>query len=216
MTRPALLCGTAVTTALGLHAWLLLSTPGVHGGGDLTPHLRLVQHMAEAPAIRNVYPPLYHGLGALLAPHVGLSAYAELFAFLSAAAMIAAFRFFQRATRLPDTATALFALSPYGIALSVCLPKVEAAGYAVVSLQVPMLTFEHWGFQLAARDVSAPALRARLEAFTPAVPTRYLNREAVQAAQRWGKELVQDAEDVPVNDQFTLPLPGLYRETLRR
>lgn len=93
---------------------------------------------------------------------------------------------------------------------------MAAAGFRVVSLQVPMLTFEHWGFQVGALDASVKTLQERLDAYRPTVPTRYLNREAVQAARRWGKELLRDAGDVPINDQFTLPLPGLYRETLRR
>ncbi|MCZ6531877.1 MAG: hypothetical protein O7A08_02805 [SAR324 cluster bacterium] len=93
---------------------------------------------------------------------------------------------------------------------------MRAAGFQVVSLQVPMLTFEHWGFQVGSRRQSEGEMQARLEAFRPAVPTRYLNREAVQAAWRWSKEFLLDAADVPINDQFTLPLPGLYRETLRR
>ena len=93
---------------------------------------------------------------------------------------------------------------------------MEAAGLRVVSLQVPMLTFEHWGFQVGTLDRSASDMRARLEEFRPVVPTRYLNREAVQAAWRWDKEFAADGAEVPVNDQFTLPLPGLYRETLRR
>ncbi len=93
---------------------------------------------------------------------------------------------------------------------------MEAAGLRVVSLQVPMLAFEHWGFQVGSLGATAAALKARLEAFTPAVPTRFLNREAVQAAHRWGKALDVADADIPVNDQFTLPLAELYRETLRR
>ena len=54
--------------ALIVHALLLVLRDGLHGGGDLTPHLRLVQLMAENPGLRSVYAPLYHGVGALLTP----------------------------------------------------------------------------------------------------------------------------------------------------
>ena len=120
----------SAATALALHAALLLARPGLHGGGDLYPHLRLVQEMAEQPSLRSVYPPAYHALGALLAPLVGLAAYPEWFGWLSAAALIAAFRAFQRSADLPDAASALFAWTPYAFALTWCLPKIEVAGYA--------------------------------------------------------------------------------------
>jgi hypothetical protein len=116
--------------ALALHAALLLARPGLHGGGDLRPHLRLIQEMAEAPGLHSVYAPAYHVLGALFSPLVGLAAYPQWFAWLSAAALIAAFRLFQRSAGLPDAASALFAFTPYAFALTACLPKVEAAGYA--------------------------------------------------------------------------------------
>jgi hypothetical protein len=122
---------TCAFLALVLHASLLLSASGIRGGGDLVPHLRLIQQMGEAPALRNVYAPAYHVLGALIAPLSGLAAYPRLFAFGSALALIFGFRFFQRAARLPDAAAALFALSPYSLTLSYCLPKAEFAGHAV-------------------------------------------------------------------------------------
>ncbi|HVN36952.1 MAG TPA: hypothetical protein VMW19_02105 [Myxococcota bacterium] len=121
----------SAAAALALHAALLVGRPGLHGGGDLRPHLRLIELMREQPGLHNVYAPAYHALGALLAPVVGLAAYPEWFAWLSAAALIAGFRLFQRSAGLPDAAAALFAFAPYGFALSWCLPKVEAAGYAI-------------------------------------------------------------------------------------
>jgi len=138
MSGPALFRWSAAG-ALVFHALLLLTTLGVEGGGDLVPHLRLVQRMAEDPALRNVYPPFYHALGALALPLVGLAAYPEWFAWASAAALIAGFRSFQRAAALPDAAAALFAWAPYGFALTRCLPKVEAAGYAVAFLGLALL-----------------------------------------------------------------------------
>jgi hypothetical protein len=120
----------SAAAALALHAAVLLAQPGLHGGGDLRPHLRLIQQMAEEPALRNVYAPAYHAAGALLSPLTGLEAFPEWFGWLSAAALLFAFRAFQRSAGLPDAASALFAFAPYGFALTACLPKVEAVGYA--------------------------------------------------------------------------------------
>jgi hypothetical protein len=132
--RPAPLNGwlfrTSAALALALHAALLWARPGLHGGADLYPHLALIRQMAESPALRNVYPPLYHALGALLAPLLGLEHYPQWLALLGAAALIAGFRSFQRAAGLPEAASALFALAPYSFALTQCLPKVETLGYA--------------------------------------------------------------------------------------
>lgn len=129
----------SAAAALSLHAGLLLASDGVRGGGDLTPHLRLIQRMGEDPGLHNVYAPAYHAIGALLAPLTGLAAYPEWFAFASAALLILAFRFFQRSAGLPDVCAAIFALSPYLFALTRCLPKVEAAGYAVALLGLGLL-----------------------------------------------------------------------------
>ena len=90
---------------------------------------------------------------------------------------------------------------------------MAAAGFRVVSLQVPMLTFEHWGFHVGSLQLSAAEMKARLDRFSTPVPTRYLNRAAVQAAHRWDKELPLSQlnnEALPVNDQFTLPLQRIY------
>jgi hypothetical protein len=125
--------------ALALHAALLWARPGLHGGGDLRPHLRLIERMAEDPGLHNVYPPAYHALGALLAPLADPAAYAQGFAWLAAAALIAAFRVFQRSAGLPDAASALFAWSPYTFALTACLPKIEVAGYACALLGLAAL-----------------------------------------------------------------------------
>ena len=95
--------------ALGLHAALLATRPALQGGADLRPHLRLIQLMGEDAALRSVYPPAYHALGALLSPLLGIAAYPRVFAFLSAAGLIGGFRYFQRAARLPDATAALFA-----------------------------------------------------------------------------------------------------------
>jgi hypothetical protein len=128
--RGSALFRASAAASLGLHAALLLWRPGLHGGGDLRPHLRLIQQMAEHPGLHTVYAPAYHVLGALFSPLSGPLAYPEWFGWLSAAALIAAFRLFQQSAGLADAASALFAFAPYAFALTWCLPKVEAAGYA--------------------------------------------------------------------------------------
>jgi len=135
--------------ALALHATLLFATDGIHGGADLRPHLRLMQQMAEDPALRSVYAPAYHALGAIFEAWFGPAGATKLFAFAAAAALIAGFRSFQRAAGLPGFASALFAWSPYAFALTWCIPKVEAAGYA--------LAFAGLGWLLRKRYVAAAA-----------------------------------------------------------
>ena len=132
--------------ALLLHAALLLALPGLAGGGDLLPHLRLIQRMAEDPALRSVYAPAYHAIGALLTPLVGLENYPRVFAWLSAGALIAGFRYFQRAARLPDTCSAVFALWPYSLSYSWCLPKIEGAGYALAFVGLGLLLRRRYVF----------------------------------------------------------------------
>jgi hypothetical protein len=137
--RGTLLFRWSAAGALALHAALLLDGGDIQGGADLRPHLRLIQLMSEAPALRSVYAPAYHALGAILAPWTGLGGYTKLFAFAAAAALIAGFRSFQRAARLPNLAAALFAWSPYAFALTWCVPKVEAAGYALAFAALGLL-----------------------------------------------------------------------------
>ncbi len=120
----------SATGALCLHVVLLFSGP-LSGGADLTPHLRLMQQMADAPALRNVYAPAFHAAGALLGSLAGWSLAVELLALAAAATLLFGFRHWQRAAQLPETCASLFAWAPYGFALSWCLPKVEAAGYGL-------------------------------------------------------------------------------------
>lgn len=129
----------SVAGALTLHAWLLATSDGIVGGGDLKPHLRLIQQMAESPGLRNVYAPAYHGIGAAFTQLFPLDVYPKLFAWLSMATLVAAFYRFQRALALPDMATVLFAWSPYHFALTTCLPKIEVAGYAICLLGLSFL-----------------------------------------------------------------------------
>jgi hypothetical protein len=142
--RDTLLFRWSAAGALALHAVLLLAGSDLQGGADLRPHLRLIQLMGEDPGLRSVYAPAYHALGAILAPWTGLGGYAKLFAFAAAAALIAGFRFFQRAARLPDLAAALFAWSPYTFALTWCAPKVEAAGYALAFAALGLLLLRRY------------------------------------------------------------------------
>jgi hypothetical protein len=122
-----------------LHAWLVLGTPGLWGGADLLPHLRLIERLAEEPGLHNVYAPAYHVAGALLAPWIGLASVPKVLALLSAAAYIAGFRFFQRSAGLPEASAALFALSPYAFSLTWCIPKTELAGYGLAFVGLGML-----------------------------------------------------------------------------
>lgn len=92
---------------------------------------------------------------------------------------------------------------------------MKAAGLSVISLQVPMLTFEHWGFQVGSKELSSIEMGQKLDDYTSSVPTRFLNAEAMQAAHRWGKQ-THRMKDIPVNDQFTLPLAELYQKALKR
>jgi len=129
--RGNLLVGGAVVFALALHAGLLFAEPGLRGGADLKPHLRLMQLFQARPELRNVYAPAYHALGALGLAWPGAATTVKLLQLASAALLLLGFRSLQRAAGLPDAATALFALFPYTFALSHCLPKVEAAGYGL-------------------------------------------------------------------------------------
>ncbi len=125
--------------ALLLHAALLFGSGELRGGADLKPHLRLIQLMREEPALRTVYAPAYHVVGAVAAPWLGFAAFTRLFALVAAAGLIAGFRSFQRTAGLPDAASALFAWAPYTFALSWCVPKIEAAGYALAFLGLGLL-----------------------------------------------------------------------------
>lgn len=125
--------------ALALQALLLFGSPGLRGGADLLPHLRLVQMMGTDPALQNVYPPAYHALGALLAPFLGLALFTKLFALLGSLLLIGGFRVFQKAAQLPDEAACLFALWPYLLALAWSIPKVETVGYALALLAFAMI-----------------------------------------------------------------------------
>ncbi len=169
--------------ALALHAILLFATEGIHGGADLRPHLRLLQQMAEDPALRTVYAPAYHVLGSIFEPWFGLAGVTKLFAFAAAAALIAGFRSFQRAADLPDLASALFAWSPYAFALTWCIPKVEAAGYA--------LAFAGLGWLLRKRYLAAAvALSATFFVHTAAALLFGLCGGVIALAQRDGRALV--------------------------
>ena len=123
---PAVAC-----SALALHAFRLFQSSELHGGLDLLGHLGMVELMAQAPALRNVQPPGYHVLGALLAPIVGLATYPKLFAVLATGLAMLAFRYFQQSARLPVHASLLFVLWPYAFTLSWAIPRNEVAGYAL-------------------------------------------------------------------------------------
>lgn len=117
----------------------MFGRPGLQGGADLLPHLGLIRRTAQQPGLHNVYAPALHLVGALLSPWLGLAAVVKLVSFGGAVAWIAGFRFFQRAAELPAASSALFALLPYGFALSYCTPKMEAWGYALAFVGLGLL-----------------------------------------------------------------------------
>jgi len=129
----------AAAAALALHALVVFGAPGLHGGEDLVPHLRLIELMRDKPGLHNVYAPAYHVLGALLSGWVGLALYPRLFALAAAGALLAGFRFFQRCAGLPVASAALFCFTPYTFSLSWCVPKVEAMGYALTLTGLALL-----------------------------------------------------------------------------
>ena len=137
--RETRLFRASAALALVLQALICFGWPGLRGGEDLVPHLRLVERTAEAPGLHNVYAPLFHVLGALLSPVVGLERWPGLFAFAGASALLAGYRFFQRSAGLPAASAAIFCFVPYLLSLSWCIPKIEAAGYAVTLLGLGLL-----------------------------------------------------------------------------
>jgi hypothetical protein len=136
---PGWLFPATAAAVIAFHAILLFSSGGLHGSGDLIAHLRMIELMGMIPALRNVYPPGYHVVGALLSPVVGLAVYPKLFAVAAAALSIGCFRFFQKHAGLPDYTSVLFALWPYSFALSWSMPKVEVAGFAMLFLGLGLL-----------------------------------------------------------------------------
>lgn len=71
---------------------------------------------------------------------------------------------------------------------------MQAAGFSVVPYRTNVPTFGDWGFLLAQRaDESAvDGIAAKLESFNPDVPTRHLNRAAMQASLRFEKGIFPD------------------------
>lgn len=86
---------------------------------------------------------------------------------------------------------------------------MQAAGLATVPYRTNVPTFGDWGFVVAmpAAMTSAELIRRRLDAFEPDVPTRYLNREAMQAAIRFEKGIFPD-------DPASVPPSLLLRPTV--
>ena len=86
---------------------------------------------------------------------------------------------------------------------------VQAAGFAVVPYRTNVPTFGDWGFLLAApgEATTAGELFAALDRFEPAVPTRHLNRAAMQASLRFEKGIFPD-------DPAQVPASRLLRPTV--
>lgn len=87
--------------------------------------------------------------------------------------------------------------SPYHAkeAFATIVRTVQAAGFATVPYRINVPTFGDWGFTMAMResDATPDGMRAHLDAYEPNVPTRILNRDAMQAATRFEKGILDDA-----------------------
>jgi hypothetical protein len=129
----------ALAAAVLLHLGLAFGRPELWGGGDLVPHLRLIELTRQDPGLHNTYAPAYHLLGAALSPVLGAALFTRVFAVAAAGLLMAGFRAFQRAAGLPDTCTALFVLTPYLLSFSWCTPRIEAAGYGLMLLGLAAL-----------------------------------------------------------------------------
>jgi len=138
--------------ALLLHLALIFGRSGLWGGGDLIPHLRLIQTTNLHALLHNTYAPAYHVLGALATRFVDLALYPKFAALLAAVLLIAGFRFFQRAAALPSSCSAIFCLTPFALSLSWCTPRIEVAGYGLLLFGL--------GFQLRGRRVALAILLA--------------------------------------------------------
>jgi len=130
---------TSAAIAIALHVGLIFGRDGFWGGGDLVVHLSVMDAMREKLALYTTYAPGYSMLGALLTPPLSVEMYAKLFALSSAVLLMAGFRYFQRAAKLPAASSALFVFTPYLLALSTCTPKVEVLGYALLLACVGLL-----------------------------------------------------------------------------
>jgi len=95
--------------------------------------------MSDRLALYNTYAPGYAALGSLATPILGVELYVKVFALLASLFLMAGFRFFQRAAKLPDTASAVFVFTPYLLALSACTPKIETLGYGLLLFCIGLL-----------------------------------------------------------------------------
>ncbi len=80
----------------------------------------------------------------------------------------------------------------------------------IVSYKQSMPTFGLWGFHLAAIPFDSLQLKQRLDNFHPRVPCRFINRESMQAAHRWGKNMLEGWASSPVNEWNKPLLVRLY------
>ena len=81
--------------SLCMQGVLIFRRQGVWGGGDLVPHLRIMELLREQPGLHNTYAPAYHVFGALATRLIDLTLYPKLFAGSAAVLLIAGFRFFR-------------------------------------------------------------------------------------------------------------------------
>ncbi len=79
-------------------------------------------------------------------------------------------------------------------AFATIVRTVQETGLSTVPYRVNVPTFGDWGFTMATRpaDATEDEMRARLDAYEPKIPTRFLNGPAMQAATRFEKGVLPD------------------------
>ena len=87
------------------------------------------------------------------------------------------------------------------------------AGFEPLSLQVSMKSFEDWGFQMACKGRTPQQIQAGFSHFDDS-STRWLNREVLEGAWRFGKGMFHDWESLPINEVNRPILPGLYSQAM--
>ena len=109
-----------------------------------------------------------------------------------------------RAHLAPNGVVALQSTSPIHAtqAYITIWATLQAAELSVVPYRINVPSFGDWGFQLAVREkfMSGDELREKLDQFEETVPTKVVNRAAVQAAIRFEKGIFpSELHTVPIS-----------------
>jgi spermidine synthase len=116
-------------------------------------------------------------------------------------------------------------LTPYGVFVTqstspiysnksfLCIIKtMEAAGFGAAGYSNQVPTMGQWGFTIGMRDniISSKGLKARLQTlqFSPSIPTRFINQEAMISMSNFGKGAFDMMDKLEVNSRLN---PVLYR-----